>query len=361
VKSKVYKGTFIRQTLAVFLATVLAINAFIFCGTSPAFAEPTSAEKQAEVDEVAAKLHAWLTELEQATHEYYAAIAAHDEAIVRMGEAQERIDAAQALITETQARLGARASIMYKNGPLSFLDVLFGATSFGEFTSRWILLNNMNRENANLIAQNRTAKQEAETAFADFTAQEQFAADRLAEAEAIRANAERIVANYEAELASLEAEVAELVRQEQEAIRAREQARIAAEQAAANSNNASHFYIPPTIPVGGYNSVVEAAYSRIGCPYVWAGKGPDVFDCSGLTRWCYLQAGFRDIGASDYYQYQTATARLPLSEARPGDVLWWSGHVAIYIGDGKYIHAPSPGYYVEIQTRNINNAVVLRF
>jgi len=349
--------------LVLLLAALLLAGTFSPFGMTPAYAEPTSAEKQAEVDEVAARLNIWQDELERAANEYYQALYAHDEALALMAEAQGRIEAAQATISDAQARLGARASMMYRNGPLTFLDVLFGATSFGDFTTRWDMLNTFNRENAELIAQNKTAKQEAEAAHADYVLQEKTAAEKLAEAEAIRANAERIVANFEAELASLEAEVAELVRQEQEAQRERE--RLAAELAAAinASNNSHHFYVPPAAPVpsGGYSSVVEAAYSRLGCPYVWAGKGPDVFDCSGLTRWCYLQAGFRDIGASDYYQYNYATARLPLSEARPGDVLWWSGHVAIYIGDGQYIHAPMPGYTVEIQTRNINNAVVLRF
>jgi len=341
------------------LATLVLTSTLTPFGLTPAYAEPTSAEKQAEVDEVAAKLLVWENELTQASNAYHEALTAHDEAVARMEEAQARINAAEAAINDAQTRLAARASAMYKNGPLSFLDVLFGATSFEDFTTRWDLLNSMNRENAELIAQNKTAKQEAERAHADYAEQEKIAAELLAEADAIRVAAEQTVANYEAELASLKAEVAELVRKELEAELERQ--RIAASIAA--EKNADKYYYPPVTPVppGGYNSVVEAAYSRLGCPYVWAGKGPDVFDCSGLTRWCYLQAGFRDIGGSDYYQYQHATARLPLSEAKPGDILWWSGHVAIYIGNMTYIHAPSPGYYVEIQTRNINNAVVLRY
>ncbi|MDR2492014.1 MAG: hypothetical protein LBD25_00920, partial [Coriobacteriales bacterium] len=160
---------------------VLVVCSMLPSFSLPAYADPTSAEKKAEVDATAAKLNDWLTQLEQATNDYYAALDAHDAAVVRMDEAQGRIDAAEAVISSTQAELSGRASAMYKSGPLSFLDVLFGATSFEDFSSRWDLLNSVNSQNASLIAQNKAAKHEAETAHAEYAVQEQLAAEKLAQ------------------------------------------------------------------------------------------------------------------------------------------------------------------------------------
>lgn len=90
------------------------------------------------------------------------------------------------------------------------------------------------------------------------------------------------------------------------------------------------------------NAIVEAAYSQLGVPYVWGGSTPGkALDCSGLTQYCYAQAGIR-ISHYTGSQYEELR-RIPLSEAKPGDILYRSGHVAIYIGDDRYIHEPRAG------------------
>lgn len=90
------------------------------------------------------------------------------------------------------------------------------------------------------------------------------------------------------------------------------------------------------------DAIVRAAYSQLGVPYVWGGSTPGVaLDCSGLTQYCYAQAG---ISIPHNSESQAAMGRkVPVSEASPGDILWRPGHVAIYVGDNKYIHEPHSG------------------
>lgn len=90
------------------------------------------------------------------------------------------------------------------------------------------------------------------------------------------------------------------------------------------------------------DAIVAAAYSQLGVPYVWGGTTPGVgLDCSGLTQYCYRQAG---ITIPRNSEDQAAFGRkVPVSEATPGDILWRPGHVGIYIGDDRYIHEPHSG------------------
>ena len=118
-------------------------------------------------------------------------------------------------------------------------------------------------------------------------------------------------------------------------------------------------------------TAITAALSKIGTDYVWGSKGPENFDCSGLTYWAYIQAGI-DIGLSTWDQIRvgtpTACTLADLAGAsstcwRPGDLIFlrYPGgqHVALYVGDGLFADAYNSGVGVvlhEIQSNSFYQA-----
>ena len=114
---------------------------------------------------------------------------------------------------------------------------------------------------------------------------------------------------------------------------------------------------PPPEPVPAHEegsavgaAAVEAAKSQIGAPYVWGGAAPGGFDCSGLTSWAYGQAGLEiPRVAAD----QTVGKQVSYQELQPGDLVLWSGHAAMYAGDGMMIEAGSPVQMNPVRTENL--------
>ena len=91
--------------------------------------------------------------------------------------------------------------------------------------------------------------------------------------------------------------------------------------------------------------VVASAATMLGGTYVWGGESPaeKIFDCSGLTQWCYSLIGV-DIDHYSETQYVQANQIKPIADAVPGDILWKPGHVGIYIGNGTTIEAKGVNY-----------------
>lgn len=89
-----------------------------------------------------------------------------------------------------------------------------------------------------------------------------------------------------------------------------------------------------------------AAMSQLGVPYDEFASDPGVgFDCSGLTQWAFAEAGV-DIPRSSRLQYRAAE-RVDDDDAEPGDLVYYPGHISMYLGEGLMVHSPTHGGNVE--------------
>ena len=103
-------------------------------------------------------------------------------------------------------------------------------------------------------------------------------------------------------------------------------------------------------------TAVRAALSRLGSPYVWGAEGPDRFDCSGLVRWAYAQAGVR-LHRTTYDQINDGLPIAP-AQVRAGDLVFpHAGHVQLAIGGNLVVEAPYPGATVQISRMGSDVAI----
>jgi peptidoglycan DL-endopeptidase CwlO len=172
---------------------------------------------------------------------------------------------------------------------------------------------------------------------------------RAARRQAAEARREAAQARQEARQARREARAARLARIEQR----REQRRQAREQRRERRQQRRQHAAPRSS--GGASQAVAFAMAQLGEPYVWAGAGPDQWDCSGLTQGAWGSAGkyLSHYSVAQYYE----TSRVSYGQLRPGDLIFWSSngtpggifHVAMYIGNDQMVHAPRTGVPVKIE------------
>lgn len=93
--------------------------------------------------------------------------------------------------------------------------------------------------------------------------------------------------------------------------------------------------------------IANMAYNYIGVPYASGGSSPSGFDCSGFTAFLYRQYGI-SLSRTSSSQAYGGVYVAGLSQALPGDIICYPGHVAIYVGGGQIIHATVPGSTVKL-------------
>lgn len=288
--------------------------------------------------------------------EAYAAVEARLQAALRSALAHQRaLDEQELLLEAAQERLGEQVRGIYEAGPLVSIELLLGADDPHELAIA-------GRVAAGTLAAGGRAVDEAAAAaardrelLAELRARQDevlTARQRLA---GQRAAIEQALAERRDLLDSAERHVRELLA----AARAREEAArrgaVAAAAARARAFGLDGFATaPPPTPAAAM--AVHAALGQVGKPYQWGATGPDEFDCSGLTRWAYLQAGVA-LPRTSREQW-SAGSHVAAAALLPGDLVFFGDdvrdpatvhHVGMYVGQGLMVNAPHTGAQVRVQ------------
>lgn len=255
-------------------------------------------------------------------------------------------------------------SYQKSGGNIGLLDVIFGSSDFNDLISRVTAVTKITESDQQLIEKIDEDKEEVENKLAELEEMEvelkgiqelivEQKEENEARKETLKKKEKQLKKKVkklkmkDSDLASLEAQVLSdieaartpvVVTQNdsestQEATRSQETTNKTKKSSESTANPAQ---------TANYSSAIQAGYSVIGTPYVWAGKGPGGFDCSGFVSWAYGKAG-KSLPSSTAGMRGVGT-KVSYGNIKPGDLVFFNtyktdGHVGIYIGGGKFIGA----------------------
>lgn len=348
-------------------ALVLAASLGVSLTFAPvaAFAD-TSDELQSQLDSANATLSALYAQEEEVAEKVNEIQSELDTTTQEIEKKEEELSAAQDVLAN-------RVNSTYKTGGVSIFTIIFQSTSFEDLISRVYYASKVSASDAEVIQNVKTIKAELSS---KKTEQEQLLNEQKTQQEELDA----ALAESESYINSLSSELQEAIAAEQAAAAAEaEAAAKAAEQAAAANNGnyvdettadnttnntaattdntpktdtdttktttntnttTSTTTTTDTSTSGGLtqaqrNAIIAAAWSKVGCAYIYGTTGPSSFDCSGLTQYCYSTAG---VSLPRTAAQQGAWGR-STSNPVPGDLVCWGTHVGIYMGNGMMIDA----------------------
>ena len=310
---------------------------------------------------------------------YLQAQAAVAAALRKIDATQKQISATDASAGWLRKQLAGRAALLYMGAGsvdpigmnVSSVQDLGSRAHYGEAAAQQNvrILDVLARTEDNLNAQRR-----------DLTGQLAAAQDQQRAADSARREVAHVNASMQKLLDSTNANVKALAaRMEREALAAAAAAekarlqRLAEKQAAerraksgaggGGRSAAPDPGVPGEVaaPSAGAAAAVAYARAQLGKPYVYAGAGPDSFDCSGLTMMAWLQGGV-SMAHGSQAQY-AAFPHVPIDMLQPGDLVFFgpSGpaneHVGIVVGPGMMIDAPHTGAFVELVSYYRDNLV----
>ena len=337
-----------------FKITLTAVAALTFAS----FAESSAkADTQADIDAITQKIK----NTEKSIKEGQAKLSKLED--LQYQKSME-IDGLKKNIKARKAQLARQARAAQVNNAGSMIEFVSKSKNLSEAISRTFTVATLVRANNQAVAQQKADQEKvaADKAVIDKAAADQTQANKnfnndlaqlavqKTQLEVKKANEDEAAKKAAQEAEKKAREAAEKVanaKNERDAQNALNDANNAvASVTKSNNNGAAQAGTQQTsntsaAPAAKYGGVVGYAMSFQGVPYVSGGASPSGFDCSGLVMYVYAAFG-KTLPHNDLAQRACCTS-ISKSQLQPGDLVFWPGHVAIYIGGNTVVHAPEPG------------------
>jgi cell wall-associated NlpC family hydrolase len=342
--------------LVLFALVIATMGALVAPGV--AIADPIG-DKQAEAAQLEAQINSNAEKLSGLNERINSAQNELDKANADIQTADALVDAAKAKTRELRAEVARRAAAVYaQSGSTGGVEEL-DSQNAQELSTRQKYSSLAAQRDKEIVNDLAKAKEQVAERKADAEQARQVAQDQQDQIKAQKAKLDEGQAALEQMQSKVTGELAVLVKQAEEERQAREAAQAAAQYQLAQSQQAANTSggggtvsggggpsatPPPTS--GGVAAVLAYAYAQLGKPYCYAGVGPDCYDCSGLSMMAWAQAGVSMSHGS--YDQMASFPSVSMDQLQPGDLVFWDGHVGIYVGDGSVLHAPHTGTVVQI-------------